>query len=280
MENRRDSQARRGGRRLRGGAVIAIGAAGAATGAASAQFATGVVEYVPGVGVPPGYDNPAVALGEPTRFTGEGVFPSVVSPFSGAWKEDEVLTVGEGGHLIVSFDQPIRNDPRNPFGVDLLVFGNTFYTLESGGVAGPPLSEGGVIEVSPDGMVWTLIDGIEADGIYPSLGYLDITDPFQGEPGRVLSDFTRPVDPSFDATGLTLSEVIAAYDGSGGGAGVDIGAFGLEEINFVRISNPAGSGLLPEIDGFARVTPVPAPATVALLGAGAFLARRRRAAVR
>jgi hypothetical protein len=260
-------------------AAVVTAMAGAAP-PASAQWADRVVEYVEGAGVPPGYNDPMVALGEPTRFTGEGVFPSVVSPFSGAWMTDEIVTIGEGGHLIVAFDQPVRNDPLNPFGVDLLVFGNSFYTLESGGVAGPALTEGGLIEVSPDGETWTLIDGVQADGVFPSLGYLDITDPFQGEPGRVLTDFTRPVDPSFNAIGLSLSEIIGGYDGSGGGAGVDIGAFGLDEISFVRISNPLGSGLLPEIDGFSRVTPVPAPATVALLGAGAFLARRRRAAVR
>ena len=260
------------------GAVI--GAIAGVSAPASAQWADRLVEYVEGAGVPPGYNNPLVALGEPTRFTGEGMFPSVVSPFSAPWLTDEVVTVGEGGRLVVAFDQPVRNNPLNPFGVDLLVFGNAFYLLEAGGVAGPAVTEGGLIEVSPDGMAWTLIDGVEADGIFPSLGYLDITDPFQGEPGSVLSDFTRPVDPSFDATGLTLSEIIAGYDGSGGGVGVDIGAFGLEEVSFVRITNPLGSGLLPEIDGFARVTPVPAPATVALLGAGAFLARRRRAAAR
>lgn len=258
------------------GAIIAIGALPTV---ASAQWASRVVEYVEGVGVPPGYNNPQVALGEPTRFTGVGSFPSVVSPFSSPYLESEVVTIGEGGRLVVELEQTVRNDPLNPFGIDLLVFGNSFYLLESG-VAGSALTEGGLIEVSPDGRAWTLIDGVEADGIHPSLGYLDITDPFQSEPGSVLSDFTRPVDPSFDATGLTLSEIIAAYDGSGGGVGVDIGAFGLDEVNFVRISSPLGSGMTPEIDGFSRVTPVPAPATVALLGAGAFLARRRRAAVR
>lgn len=247
---------------------------------ASAQWASRVVEYVEGTGVPPGYNNPQAALGEPTRFTGVGSFPSVVSPFGGPYLEDEVVTIGEGGRLVVELGQAVRNDPLNPFGVDLLVFGNTFHLLGTGGVAGPAQTEGGRIEVSPDGMAWTLIDGVEADGVFATLGYQDMTDPFQTEPGSVLTDFTRPVDPSFDATGHTLSEIIAAYDGSGGGAGVDIGAFGLDEVRFVRITNPVGSGVTPDIDGFSRVTPVPAPATVALLGAGAFLARRRRATVR
>ncbi len=261
-------------------------AAAAATGTiataalAADPWADRVVEYVPGAGVPAGYDNPLTALGSPERFTGEGVFPSVVSPFSSPFGVDEIVTVGEGGRLVVAFDEPVRNDPLNPFGVDLLIFGNAFYTLESGGVAGDPLTEGGVIEVSPDGVAWTLIDGVEADGVFPTLGYLDITDPFQSDPGMVESDFTRPVDPSFDGVGLSLSEIIAGYGGSGGGAGVDLGAFGLDAISFVRISSPMGSGLTPEIDGFSDVTPVPAPTTVALLGVGAFLAQRRRASVR
>ncbi|MFG0286106.1 MAG: hypothetical protein ACF8R7_16940 [Phycisphaerales bacterium JB039] len=258
-------------------AAAAVGAIGASA-LAGDPWANRVVEYVEGAGVPPGYNDPATAIGSPERFTGEGAFPSVVSPFGGPYGADEIVTIGEGGRLVVAFDEPVRNDPLNPFGVDLLIFGNSFYAYETGGLAGPASTEGGIIEVSPDGMNWTLIDGVEADGVYPTLGYLDITDPFQTTPGSVLSDFTRPVDPSFDATGLSLSEIIAGYDGSGGGAGIDIGLFGLDAISFVRITNPAGSGLTPEIDAFADVAPVPAPATVvALLGAGAFCTRRWRA---
>ena len=58
-----------------------------------------------------------------------------------------------------------------------------------------------------------------------------------------------------DFSGLTYAQVLEIYNGSGGGAGVDIGSLGLSEISFVRITNPVGSGVTPEIDGFADVAP-------------------------
>ena len=41
-----------------------------------------VVDYAPGANATAGYTFAAAALGAPERFTGEGIFPAVVSPFS------------------------------------------------------------------------------------------------------------------------------------------------------------------------------------------------------
>lgn len=242
-------------------------------------FADTVVDYQPGIGATPGFLNPLTALGSPERFTGEGSFPSAVTPFNSPFGTDEIVSIGEGGLLILAFDTPVTDDPANPFGIDLLVFGNAFFFDADfpNGVAGGLASEGGLIEVSADGIIWFPINNVQADGLYPTLGYLDLDSPFTDIPGDVPSDFTLPVDPSFDPTGLAFADIVAGYNGSGGGAGVDISGTDLDAISFVRISNPVGSGFTPEIDAISDVSPIPAPAGVALaLGAGAVAARRRR----
>jgi len=245
-------------------------------------WADRVVAFDQGTGASPDYADPAAALGSPERFTGEGVFPSSVTPFNAPFGADELVSLGEGGFLTLAFDEAVTDDPLNPYGIDLLIFGNAFFGATgdfSDPVAGGLFTEGGVLELSANGIDWVTVQGVDADGGFPTLGFRDETTPFGSEsPGSITTDFTRPVDPNFDATGLTLSEIIAGYDGSGGGLGIDIGALGLSAISYVRISNPVGSGLTPEIDAIADVSAIPTPgAGVALLlTLAAGTSRRRR----
>ncbi len=249
-------------------AIVLLGGAAPA----HASFATQVLEYDPGAGAAEGFDDPTTALGEPTRFTSpDSPFGGAVTPFNAPFGTDEVVSIGVGGTLVVAFDEPVTDDPLNPFGIDLLVFGNAFLRFGDSS----PTSEGGGSEGSADGVTWVAIDGVAADGPFPTLGYADVTEPFPAEPGEVLTDFTRPVDPAFDPTGLSLAEIIDAYDGSGGGAGVDLAGTGLDAISFVRITNLDGALGTPEIDAFADVAAIPAPATL-LIAPLTLLARRRR----
>ncbi|MCX5688328.1 MAG: hypothetical protein NTV94_00805, partial [Planctomycetota bacterium] len=63
--------------------MVAVGSvAGAALGAD--PYADSVVGYTSGSLMSAGYDASSVALGSPERFTGEGVFPSAVTPFNPA----------------------------------------------------------------------------------------------------------------------------------------------------------------------------------------------------
>lgn len=265
-------------------ALLAILLLGSAASAAD-PWADRVVEYIPGTGIPQVfgsdpplfYDLDTASLGEPARTSGG----FVVSPYSGPFAREDIVSIGEGGSLTVAFDEPVEDDPMNPFGIDLLVFGNAFYTLSGGfpfaddaTVTGASI-EGGVIELSDDGSTWVEVTGLDADGLYPTNGYADSTGFFPAAPGGVLSDFTLPVDPSYDPIGDTSAEVYAAYAGSGGGAGVDIGAYGLASVSYVRVSNPDGSGVVPEIDAFADVSAVPEPTALVLLAIGSFSAIRR-----
>jgi hypothetical protein len=196
-----------------------------------------------------------------------------VSVFNPPFGIDEIVSVGAGGHLEVRFDTPVTDDPANPFGIDLLIFGNTGFidVAFPAGVAGGLFGDdGGTVEVSADGVTWFEIAGAHVDGLYPTVGYLD-AGPYDGVPGAVPSDFARPVDPTLttaDFTGLDLAGILAVYAGSGGGAGIDLASAGLAEACCVRITNPGAPARTPnlEIDAFADVAAIFAAADLDMDG--------------
>jgi hypothetical protein len=260
----------------------------ALTATAADPWADHVVSYVQGTGVGNDFvtgnpvNNPLTALGEPTRFTSDPAnFGGPTTPFSSAYRDDEIVSIGAGGSLTLQFDEPVVDHPLNPFGVDLLVFGNAFYSIDFGTslATGAVDDDGGLIEVSANGVDFFPVTG-SADGAFPTVGYLDVTEPFPSVDGAVLSDFTKPVNPAAlnSVAGMSTSQIIAAYDGSGGGLGVDISSTGLASISYIRFSNPLGSLKTPEIDAVADVRAVPEPATIALLtlAATSIAALRRR----
>lgn len=258
--------------------VIALGAAlacsslvDASTALAVDPWADVVASYVAGGNAPAGFTDPLSALGEPTRFTDPGgMFGGVVTPLNSSFGSNESASIGEGGHLTVQFAEAVTDDPNNPFGIDLLIFGNSFvegfffnpdFSFNPAGLAAGVRGEGGVIELSSDGVNFIAVSG-EADGLFPTNAYADISHPFTTAPGLIEADFTRPVDPAFSPVGKTFAQIIAGYAGSGGGFGVDLAAAGLSSVSYVRITNPTGSGVTPEIDAFADVTAVPEPTAV------------------
>lgn len=224
-------------------------------------FAITVVEYVPGVGAAAGYQDPQAALGWPERFTGEGLYPGVVSPFSSPWLTSEVVSIGLGGRLTLEIGGDIVDDPANPHGIDFIVFGNAFFWDLAWplGITGPLYAEGGPISVSEDGVNFIPVAGAVADGAMPTLGYLDVG-PYSETPGKIPTDFRMPIDPTLEPgamVGLPFEELRELYGTSGGGRGIDIAATGLERVRFVRIEGPAGSGST-EVDALTIVAPRPA----------------------
>jgi hypothetical protein len=222
-------------------------------------FATAVISYEPGSSPAPGYTNPASALGEPSRFTASPWDGGAVTPFAPAWIPSQVVSIGAGGSLVLELDAPAVDDPRNPFGIDLIVFGNSFFTdIGAGaGVCGAIAADGGIIDVSEDGLTWCTVPGIAADGLFPTLGYLD-AQPYDAVPGAVPTDAHMPVDPAHRAEAMfamTWPELIAAYGTSAGGAGVDLAAAGCATARFVRIRVPPPPHSHVEIDAVSRVRP-------------------------
>jgi hypothetical protein len=246
---------------------------------AADPWADSVVSYTPGAGISNDfysgtpYSDATTSLGEPTRFTSPDNSGGVVTPLNSPFRSNEVVSIGRGGSLVVAFDEPVTNDPLNPFGVDLLVFGNAFFvgtffnpdfSFNPAGTADGVSDEGGLIEVSSDGVNFFPVPG-SADGFFPTNAYADIVDPFATTPGAVPADFTRPVDPNFNTLGKTFAEIVAGYAGSGGGLGVDIGPTGLSSVSYVRITNASAAQLIPEIDALADVASIPEPSSHILI---------------
>ena len=246
----------------------------------ASSFAAQVVSYTPGSFVPIGWDDPLSSLGAPSRSTGNGPFDGDVTVFNAPYRADQVVAIGAGGELVVRFDGIVEDDPSNPFGIDLLIYGNAFLGMdfEAGLADGVVFAEPARIALSQDGVFWVDASGIFADALFPTIGYQDPTGPFSSG-GTIPTDFTRPVDPTLDAAdfiGLDAAQIAELYDGAGGGVGIDLGALGLPWIEYVRIWQPEGDAYAAEIDAIAAV-PEPGVLTLSCVGALLLgLARARR----
>ena len=253
-------------------------------------FASTVLNYNAGTNAASGYTDASTALGAAERFTGEGVFPGGVTPFNPAFGTDEIVSIGSGGFLELGFDTAITNNASNAFGIDFIVFSNAGFADTSWTDADPSNDGTGVIgsnpfifgaggeatiQVSQDGTNWYTA-AITTLDLFPTLGYSDFTAPTPGSIGSVESDFTKAMDPTLelgDLANLSFEQIIALYDGSGGGIGIDIDSTGLSSASYVRFLNESGSAF--EIDAVAIV---PAPGAFMLLGLGSLAAARRRRA--
>lgn len=266
-------------------AVISL----ASSAATASPFASRVVESV-GYPTTPGlYTNPDSILGKPAvqfydAFEDQTFRTSVVSaPYGTAADQSTpvITTIAASQSITVEFDHNVEDDPQNPFGVDLIVFGNSFFTASSPvtpttnmgsvNIASGVNSEPVTVEVAQSlSGPWYSFAPRTADGLFPTQGYLwnEATSSWGAE-----SDFTKPVDPSLTEAsfaGLTAAEAIALYDGSGGGTGFDLAASGFEWIRYVRLTGDGG-----EIDALADVTPIPEPGSALASAASAGLLLRR-----
>jgi hypothetical protein len=228
-----------------------------------AQYADSVIQYVAGTGFTPGFTNENAVLGEPSRLV-PGTFGGPVEPFSPPYLASQLLSVGAGGSVTVKFRRPVLNHPRNRFGIDFIIFGNSGFIItnafdpETFDWIGVPATDGSLfgnnsgitrVSVSRDGATFYLLDpGLApvADGLLPTDGNGDFHTP--GDPTLTQADFA----------GQTLEGIRALYFGSAGGSGYDISwaldAGGhrarLSEINYVRVEVLSGKS---EVDGFSAV---------------------------
>ena len=226
-------------------------------------FATRVVSYVAGSGASAGHRNAAAALGEPTRMTGTTAAPETVTPFQPPWQPSQIVSIGAGGSLVLELGSPATDDPGHRFGIDLIVYGNAFFSDASYplGMPGFCAAEGGLVDVSEDGVTWVNVPGASAEGAMPTLAWLD-AGPYATTAGSVPTDFLRAVDPAVNeasVAGMDFAELVLAYDGGAGGVGIDLATTGLSTARFIRLRQPAGAIGSPEIDAVAVIPPTPSP---------------------
>lgn len=232
------------------------------------------------------YDDPAAVLGKPSTvfydsWSGATSRIKLVEP---AYSTDPdsnnlITTLNSGSFITVGFDHQIEDDPNNPYGIDFLVFGNSFYTgsgwvsdstdMNNYNLTGGGFFENVTVSVSQDGIDWyTYSGGPFGDNAFPTQAY-------QWDAANAVwtdneMDFTKPVDPSlaqtFAAGGMTAADAIAMYEGSGGGTGFDLAESGYDWIQYIKVEGTGG-----EIDAFAdvaAVSSVPIPGAALLLASG------------
>ena len=244
------------------------------------DFAAEVIEYIQGSGVGSDpvsgdpYNNPQTVLGRPTlETTGDGWdIPETVSmpvvPVYPPFRAFEIVTIGNGGKLVLKFNHPVSDDKNNLYGIDFIIYGNARQAISGGQgwangnpeqttVTGEVFAEPGIVAVSQDGNNWHYFsNGPYADDFAPTASYQwdDVNDVWGGELNP-----TRPVDPNLtpaNFNGKSVAEIIEIYNGSAGGTGFDIGALGLDWIQYVRIEDDSGggAGVTTEIDAIADVS--------------------------
>ena len=243
------------------------------TSTAFGQFADTVISYNSGTGFAAGFTNATTALGAPASGTS-------INPFSPAFRNTQLVSLGAGGWLTLHLSTPILNAASNPFGVDFIIFGNSGFTITNGNFSGGGITDGSLfgnntgstrVEVSADGANWFTLNPALAptvDGLFPTDG--------GGNP-------QLPVNPALTGAsfaGLGLSGIRSLYAGSTGGTGFDLAwaqdangdSASLTSADFVRIDVLSGKS---EIDAIS-VVPEPSMFAMALLGAALLGLQRRK----
>lgn len=280
------------------GCIFCATLAAVSVSAAENLFASRVIDYLPGTGLPidsitgEPFTDPSRALGPPAvDTTGDGFLVSPltllpVTPAYPAFRSFELVSIGVGGHLTLEFDPPILDHPLNPYGLDFIVYGNAWLMTPSPGAYGTNdpsnvllgsflVEEPGLVSVSADGIEWhTYTDGPFADSFAPTLGRRyspDAPDPALGTWNAWWGESTNPhlpLDPALradDLAGHSLAFAAQAYGTATGGAGFDIGGFDLPldpetGYRFARFVRIQNPSptATPEIDAIAAVAPVSA----------------------
>jgi hypothetical protein len=256
---------------------------------AQSPYATELIAQNGAYGTVSAYNDPNVVLGEPTRIAGDpltGNNPYHISLVQAAQNHDlagnNIITTlgrksdGAGGFtygsITVKFDHPVLDDPANPYGIDLNIFGNSFYAgagfvtdttdMRSYNLVGVTSAEPVVVSVSPDNINWyTYTNGPYGDTPFPTQG-----DAWSGTQQDATgngwttnaTDFTKPVNPTLGsvlgASSLAAADAMSTYVGAGGGTGIDLAPSGFASIQYVRVESTA-QHLNGEIDAFADVRP-------------------------
>jgi hypothetical protein len=236
---------------------------------ASAQFGTSVIAYERGTGFASNFTNANAALGAPA---------SGATPFAPPFSVSQLVSIGAGGYLTLQLGVPITDDSSHPFGMDFLLFGNSFFVVTNG--SGVSATTSGAIfsssvstrvEVSQDGHSWFTLD----PALAPTVGTYYPTDG-SGNP-------LFPVNPALgqsDFAGMNLSGVRALYGGAAGGANYNLSwardsagnPVTLDSVSYVRIDVLSGR---TQIDAIASV-PEPGTCALAVVGLGLFWKCRRQ----
>jgi hypothetical protein len=245
----------------------------------AAVFAAEVIDYSPGAGAT--LTDPTAALGMPYPIVGEGSgFDSPLTPFNPHYESDQLVQIGEGGHLVLRLSNYVEINS----GIEQIgVFGNAglIDTDFPNGIAGNPVGTFGVdpvtISFSLDGSAWFGAENLLLE--QPTAFYAD---PAETSP----ADFGQNHALSLaDYAGQDLAGILSALNGSAGGNWLSIGTAAIPRAAYVRLEVPddgdANTTITAEIDAIAidnRAVgaPIPEPSATLLIAFASAVALRRR----
>lgn len=229
------------------------------------------------------YNVPAAVLGRPTlKFTdhfglgaqkGKIDRSKVIEPpyWTDPQSNNVITEINPGGQITVNMGRKVYDDPNNPYGIDLIVYGNSFYTAS--GYTGGAVTDGsdmGTVKI-PSGSAsgiygHTTVVSVSQDGInwysYPQVPVLYPDDTYRWDNTNHCwteeeMNATKPLNPtmSFSANS-TVANVLDQFIGACGGTGYDLKAVGLPWIQYVRVSAITNAGAYTVIDAIGAVNPV------------------------
>lgn len=228
----------------------------------SSDFAVAVVSSQGPFGAYP-YNEPNAVLGRPTTDVYDSwerqIFKtSLVYPAWNVFPDSKptILTLGPNSEVVLGFDHNVADDINNPYGIDLIVFSNTFFQRQ--GVDLTPTTDMSTVFLTTPASVndqWVTVsvaqdpngpwfafpaDWATAGALFPTNPYSwdSRTKQWAGQ-----QDFLKPVDPNLtlaDFSGLSVPDAITLYDGSAGGTGFDLEWLSQKEYDALRIDPETG----------------------------------------
>jgi hypothetical protein len=241
------------------------------------DFAVQVVS-ANGISTSPPNDQPGSVLGAPTLcfydpFDGDVTdrVSIIDPPFNVTPGGNDVITViNTGGELTVQMGHKIYANTSHPYGVDFIVYGNSFFDGLSGPLGGGFINDKtdlsaviltdnasfghqAVIAVSQDGANWVTLTNEPV--VYPDEAYRwdDTNSAWTDE----RMNPTKPLNPSIYASnfdGPTVAGVLDQFVGAAGGSGFSLRGTGLPWIQYVQIETATDDYAV--IDAIAAVNPV------------------------
>lgn len=226
------------------------------------------------------YNDPAAVLGQPTLkfldYYGEGTVHRtkiIEPPYWTDPNTNPVITEIEApGQITVNMGRKIYDNPNNPYGIDFVVYGNSFYgasgyggeeiddftdegqvTIDDG-IFGHPTT----VSVSQDGTNWYT---------YPYVPTLQPDNAYRWDDANHIwtdeeMNQTKPLNPSLNLPpGITVADALDEYLEACGGTGYDLKQSGFPWIQYVRIytgtsATDSDPGDYTVIDAIGAVNPI------------------------
>ncbi len=220
------------------------------------------------------YNNPTAILNRPTLqffdpYDGDVTDRVTIidPPFNVAPNGSDVITeIKSGGQITVQLGRKIYDDPNNPYGIDLIVYGYSFFsasdtsgTISDGTDLNAATLSSGIfghsttVSVSQDGTNWYAFSNTPA--LFPDEAYRwdDTNASWTDEEMNP----TKPLNPFIYTNnfgGQSIASGLDQFIGAAGGSGYNLKASGLPWIQYVRVQ--PGAGTYTVIDAIAAVDPV------------------------